>query len=679
MFPRLICNFRYFLASLLKLEEERRRAVGVEDRTGNYFDPPIVGSRELSFGEDLIRSGDPWRFSPLQLRSIWKVGTKVKVDLFASLVEGYDVVEADWVLRGFREGFPIGIPECGPFPPERIWADSSVPDESKVVIEDFFDSERKAGRIYGPFKAPHGKHWKGVCSYPVSVIPKSTGGWRMISNLSFGGSLFSANGFVSAAARRTEYPSFLEVATKMVSLGLDRVWTAIFDVESAYRQLSLSPADWRFSIISWRNARRVRQHLLDTSLTFGGSANCTTFNRVGMALEYILEKCACDGSTFDETLAALLRYLDDFVVLATSEVEANRLLDVMLKTMKDLNFPVKVEKTLRAAVARKFLGYLWLPRLDTVTVDATRWNAVELQLRSLARDLVAGVATAADLNATAGLLGWISRVIPNASTFIRGLYLVVRLLGATSLPASAARRILISEHSHISEALHDVSWWVDLCVDYRLSGAVPRGVRISEIVTPLVLGPEDCPLVLHVDAAENGVGGFWNGTLGNPGTRWCRAPLPKGITLAWERGGNGFTRDGRRSVSSGFCEAAALLGALQTFLPIFASENPHRLLQHGVLVFSDSAVVVDVWNKKHPSVTLLPYLRAFTHIGALFNVKLLIRHIDGVLNSTADSISRGQMARFRVLQPMASALPLPMPSEEAFFLLQPVKDYSLGL
>ena len=102
MFPRLIGNFRYFLASLLKLEEERRRAVGLEDRTGNYFDPPIVGSRELSFGEDLIRSGDPWRFSPLQLRSIWKVGTKVNVDLFASLVEGYDVVESDWVLRGFR-------------------------------------------------------------------------------------------------------------------------------------------------------------------------------------------------------------------------------------------------------------------------------------------------------------------------------------------------------------------------------------------------------------------------------------------------------------------------------------------------------------------------------------------------------------------------------------------------
>ena len=225
----------------------------------------------------------------------------------------------------------------------------------------------------------------------------------------------------------------------------------MFDVESAYRQLSLEPAYWRFLIISWLNARRVREHLLDTSLTFGGAANCTTFNRVGMAIEYILEKCACDGSTFEETLQALLRYLDDFLILATSEAEANRLLDIMLEVMKDLNFPVKVAKTLRAAVARKFLGYLWLPRLDTVTVHATRWGAVELQLRSLASDLVAGVATAADINATAGLLGWISRVIPNASTFIRGLYLVVRLLGATSLPASAARRIRISGRSHISE------------------------------------------------------------------------------------------------------------------------------------------------------------------------------------------------------------------------------------
>ena len=103
----MIGNSRYFLASLLELKGERRHAVGVEALTGKHLDFPDADSRELSFGERLARSGDPWRFSHLQLREIWKVGTKVNVDLFASLVKGYDVVEADWVLRGFKEGFPI--------------------------------------------------------------------------------------------------------------------------------------------------------------------------------------------------------------------------------------------------------------------------------------------------------------------------------------------------------------------------------------------------------------------------------------------------------------------------------------------------------------------------------------------------------------------------------------------
>ena len=91
-----------FLASPLELKWERRHAVGVEALTGKHLDFLNIDGREFSFGEKLVRSGDPWRFSPLQLREIWKVGTKVNVGLFASLVEGYDAVESDWVLRGLK-------------------------------------------------------------------------------------------------------------------------------------------------------------------------------------------------------------------------------------------------------------------------------------------------------------------------------------------------------------------------------------------------------------------------------------------------------------------------------------------------------------------------------------------------------------------------------------------------
>ncbi len=60
MFPFcLIGNSRYFLASGLELKDERRLAGGLGAHIGNHLDSPNAGSRELSFGDKLARSGDP--------------------------------------------------------------------------------------------------------------------------------------------------------------------------------------------------------------------------------------------------------------------------------------------------------------------------------------------------------------------------------------------------------------------------------------------------------------------------------------------------------------------------------------------------------------------------------------------------------------------------------------------
>ena len=111
------------------------------------------------------------------------------------------------------------------------------------------------------------------------------------------------------------------------------------------------------------------------------------------------------------------------------------------------------------------MGYLWVPMLDTVTVDTARWSAVERQLRELAAAMVVRRATAADVRAAAGLLARVSRAVPRASTFIRGFYLILRLLGAISLSASAAWRFRIVEPVNISDAMHDISWLILLCED----------------------------------------------------------------------------------------------------------------------------------------------------------------------------------------------------------------------
>ena len=106
--------------------------------------------------------------------------------------------------------------------------------------------------------------------FPVSEAAKSSGGFRTIYNLSAGGKQRSINGFVPRSARLTDYPSFRKVAASLVAIGLSKVHMAMFDCEQAYRQLSLHPSNWKFSIIAWRDASGKRCYYIDTALVFGG-------------------------------------------------------------------------------------------------------------------------------------------------------------------------------------------------------------------------------------------------------------------------------------------------------------------------------------------------------------------------------------------------------------------------
>ena len=609
------------------------------------------------------------------MADLWDVHSRVDADLFRSLLVGYDPVKAIFVLDGLMFGFSMGVDLGGNLPPECLWKDSVLTPEAHARIFANFEVERRARRIFGPFTVPpHGLNWKGAVVFPVSEVAKSSGGYRTIYNLSAGGPHRSINGFVPRSARLTDYPSFRRVAASLIAIGLSKVHMALFDCEQAYRQLSLHPSNWKFSIIAWRDSNGKRCYYIDTALVFGGAANCQIFNLVGDAITFILESLCFDlppGSTVipgSVIRQLLLRYLDDFLILGDSEVATNALLDAMLCVMQALNFPVKSSKTLRASTRRKFLGYLWIPRWDTVTIDPARWHDLEATLRRTFDWTMAGTVNAANIQKIAGLLVWVGRVIPGSTTFIRGLHRVLQVLGATSLPAAQARSMVIYDHFLISEILHDITWWVDLCVHFNHSGCVPRGLRISEILSPRVFSPSDCSLVVNTDASEFGISGWENGSGNSPGTRWLYSPLPPGITLSWSRDRRPGLSPDAVSVSSGYCEAAAVLATLLTLLPIFAAENIVRPPGVGVWVWSDSSVVVDVWNFKSPSATMLPYLRSFSHLEALYNIRLHIHHVEGILNSTADSISRTQWGCFRFLQPSATPQPLPLPSGARPFL-----------
>ena len=152
---------------------------------------------------------------------------------------------------------------------------------------------------------------------------------------------------------------------------------------------------------------------------------------------------------------------------------------------------------------------------------------------------------------------------------------------------------------------------------------------------------------------------------------WCFSQLLEGMTVTFFED---FEPNRERravmndiEVGSGYSEAASILYVLCCFLPPWAAANSNRELGAGVWCHSDSDVVVKMWNSKRAGITLLPYLRAFAQLSALFNINLTIAHIPGIENQIADAISRRKMVKFRRLLSNASSNPTPLVYDQRIF------------
>ena len=624
---------------------------------------------------------DPWRLSPEMLKIKFDIRSKINIPLFKELLlkAGYDVVESAYILDGLINGFSMGLGD-GPFPPPKLWAPSFLTDEERTIVSAYLDSEVALKRIFGPFLTVPRGLWARTVGYPMSIAPKSDGGTRIISNLSANGKLLSVNGFIPKCERTTAYPSFLEVAQAMCFVGLDVVHFAVFDIMTAYRNLGVRPQDWYYSIICWQEySGGPRLYYLDANMVFGAAPNCRIFNRFADALAAILRDVCFvrDASGMLALFQRLLKYLDDFLLMASSAAIVNMILDRMLALMLRFCIPIKTQKTMRASVTVKFLGYWWIPRFNRITLDAKRWCDIEGRLEEFRLLLVSGTANAQDLRCLTGLLVWAAVVIPSAKVFNRGFHTVLQRLKATSLPASEARKIIIVQESLIIDILVDLSWWADLCCSFRLNGSMPTGILISEVVYPRVWSKEDCGIILYSDASNLGIGGYQFGPVevtkgSTPVSLWCYLPLPVGMVMTGGEGSiSGSERRvfmDEREVGSGYTEAAGLLYVLSCFLPAWAIAHPERQPGIGVWCHSDSLCLVHMWSSKRAGVTLLPYLRAFARLAALYNINLIIVHIPGVSNKIADAISRQKLALMRQLLPDANLLPtVPLFGSQIFF------------
>lgn len=86
---------------------------------------------------------------------------------------------ANEIFQGFTYGFMLNYqgPRIGVFSNNLLSA-----DQLQAQLEDKICKEIREGRVMGPFSHPP---MPNIHISPIGLVPKSSGGWRMITHLSY--------------------------------------------------------------------------------------------------------------------------------------------------------------------------------------------------------------------------------------------------------------------------------------------------------------------------------------------------------------------------------------------------------------------------------------------------------------------------------------------------------------
>ena len=170
----------------------------------------------------------------------------------------------------------------------------SAKDHEKELGENL-SKEVDAGRIMGPLPGPP---FPNTHISPIGIIPKASGGWRMITHLSYPSSL-SINDFIDPDLCSVKYTSFDQVI-EMISLLEAGAELGKVDMKNAFRLIRVYPGDFHLLCYKFKD-----KYYIDKCLPFGCSMSCSIFEKFSTFVHWLTVK--------QSGLQSMEHYLDDFI------------------------------------------------------------------------------------------------------------------------------------------------------------------------------------------------------------------------------------------------------------------------------------------------------------------------------------------------------------------------------
>ena len=512
------------------------------------------------------------------------VPTGLKVENWKKIFREYDDAE---LLRWIEFGFPtlcevekrsVFAHNHGSFEQFR--------DQSLQGIEE----EIAAGRILEFVGDPP---CNPLRVNPLGSVPKNrreVDKRRRTSDLSFPVKYSVNEGLIEGALPDLKFASVGDVVKMIQEMRAAdpdcSIYMCKLDVENAYRNLPVDMNDW-WLLGYWVDGR----YLIDTRLPFGLVSAPSHFSRITRAITWAAARAGF----------RIIGYLDDFLVLESSQERALEARQFLVDLFGQLGLPVQMKKFVEEgapSLEKIFLGILIDTVKEELRLDEIRLRQIKDELKLWKSKTSASVR---EISQLVGVLAFAAKVVSPGRLYLSRM--IAALRNGEGGPVRYSQRRILS-----AGFLADVEWWHATMPEWNGVAIIPR-------LLPL----ESAEWRLETDASDWGYGGHC-------GPFYFFGPWPSEF-WKWD---------------IHFQELATVVIAFLLFEKRFARQH--------ISIKSDNAAAVFVLNKGFsaaPGIDIGNHLMRQLHIAQISaQFSFTASHIKGIINVAADALSRNDLRAF---------------------------------
>ena len=273
------------------------------------------------------------------------------------------------------------------------------------------------------------KDWSPDIVSPLGLIPKSSGGYRLIHDCSVPAG-HSVNDF-TLCMDKCSYES----VDRAVDLMVPECYMTKIDIKAAYRAVAINPQSYAATGLKW-NVNGHTHLLCDTRLPFGARPSPTIFHKISQFIKRAIQKCG---------YKKVVAYQDDFLIIGDTYKECLQGWVQAMNIIVQLGFEINYDKLEPPSTCITFLGIELNSKIMTLSLPSSKLDSIITELQSWTPR---SRATKRQLQSLAGKLNYAARVVRGGRTFLRQL---LNCICSLQKPYHKAR---------ISGAmLQDIQWW----------------------------------------------------------------------------------------------------------------------------------------------------------------------------------------------------------------------------